>query len=69
VDHRRRCVCPRAIDRDGVLYDPPNLLGWRTVPFREMFREPVRRPVLVGNDANLACIGERSLARPAVSMM
>ncbi|MBF8299383.1 MAG: glucokinase, family [Dehalococcoidia bacterium] len=46
------------LDKDGVLYDPPNLIGWRTVPFKAMLEERFDAPVLIGNDANLACIGE-----------
>lgn len=46
------------LDRDGVIYDPPNLIGWRNVPFRAMLQERFDAPVRLGNDANLACLGE-----------
>jgi glucokinase len=46
------------LDRDGVLFDPPNLIGWRTVPFKALLEQRVPAPVFIGNDANLACLGE-----------
>lgn len=47
------------IDADGVLYDPPNLIGWKTVRFKELLEQRFDAPVAIGNDANLACLGER----------
>ena len=46
------------LDKDGVLFDPPNLAGWRTVPFKTILEERFDVPVWIGNDANLACLGE-----------
>ena len=40
------------------MHDPPNLVGWGTVPIKAMLRERLRAPVSVGNDANVACLGE-----------
>lgn len=48
------------LDRDGVILAPPNLIGWREVPIREMLAERFPVPVWVGNDATLACLGEHT---------
>jgi glucokinase len=42
----------------GVVFQPPNLSGWHNVPLAEMLNERLRIPVKIGNDANLAAIGE-----------
>ena len=44
--------------KTGVVYSPPNLLGWRDVPLAAMLRERLDVPVVVGNDANAAALGE-----------
>jgi glucokinase len=46
--------------RTGVVFDPPNLAGWRDVPLGELLRDELGIPVYVGNDANLAAVGERA---------
>lgn len=42
----------------GVLVNPPNLPGWTNVPLAAMLRDALDCPVHLGNDANLACLGE-----------
>ena len=42
----------------GVVYDPPNLPGWKNVPVRELFSQQFRVPIFVENDANAAALGE-----------
>ncbi|MHB1161055.1 MAG: ROK family protein [Chloroflexota bacterium] len=42
----------------GVIHNPPNLPGWDRVPIRQLFEERYGLPTLVGNDANLAAVGE-----------
>lgn len=42
----------------GVVYSPPNLPGWNNVPLREILEKSTRLPVYLGNDANLAALGE-----------
>ncbi len=42
----------------GVLYNPPNLPGWESVPMRQLFEERYGLPAHVANDANLAAMGE-----------
>lgn len=44
----------------GVLHNPPNLPGWDTVPIRKLFEERYGLRTVVGNDANLAAVGEHS---------
>jgi len=42
----------------GVIYNPPNMPGWDAVPLRQLFEERFGIPTRVGNDANLAAMGE-----------
>lgn len=42
----------------GVVAQTPNLPGWRNVPVKAIFERALDLPVHVGNDANLAAIGE-----------
>ena len=46
------------VDRHGVIHNPPNLVGWKTVPFKAMLQQRFAVPVWLGNDANVACLGE-----------
>jgi predicted NBD/HSP70 family sugar kinase len=52
---------PGAVDPDqGVIVGVvPNLPGWSEVPVAEMLRRGLDAPILVGNDVNLAILGER----------
>jgi glucokinase len=52
-------AAPGPLDPDtGVIYNPPNMPGWDTVPLRQLFEARYRTPVRVANDANLAAVGE-----------
>lgn len=42
----------------GVIISPPNLPGWEQVPVRAILSSQLDCPVFVGNDANLAALGE-----------
>ncbi|MEW6232294.1 MAG: ROK family protein [Chloroflexota bacterium] len=42
----------------GVISTPPNLPGWHDVPLRDLLAQEFHLPVYVGNDANLAALGE-----------
>ncbi|MGI8587871.1 MAG: ROK family protein [Chloroflexia bacterium] len=48
----------------GILYSPPNLPGWDSVPLRDILGERLAAlldrpvPVQLGNDANAAALGE-----------
>lgn len=44
--------------KTGVVFYPPNLPGWVNVPLREILEERTGLPVFLGNDANLAALGE-----------
>jgi glucokinase len=42
----------------GIIYSPPNLPGWKDVPLRDLLEAETGLPVFLGNDANLAALGE-----------
>jgi glucokinase len=42
----------------GILYNPPNLLGWSNLPLRSFLEERYSVPVRVDNDANAAGLAE-----------
>ena len=42
----------------GVLLTSPNLLAWYNTPIKSIFEKELKLPVCVGNDANLAALGE-----------
>ena len=42
----------------GILYQPPNLMALDGVSLKEVWRERFALPVVLGNDANLAAMGE-----------
>ena len=42
----------------GVIIEAPNVPGWINLPIRRLLEEQFHVPVLVGNDANLAALGE-----------
>ncbi|MCS7236057.1 MAG: ROK family protein [Armatimonadota bacterium] len=44
--------------RDGVVFEPPNLHGWKDVPLQRMLQERLGRAVVLENDANAAGLGE-----------
>jgi glucokinase len=43
----------------GIVMYAPNLPGWLDVPLREILRREMGLPVEIGNDANLAALGEQ----------
>lgn len=42
----------------GVILRAPNLPGWEDIPLRKMIEDAFNLPVSVGNDANVAALGE-----------
>jgi len=53
-------AAPGPLDHDkGIIYDPPNLPGWKEVPLKQLFEDEFRKPTFVGNDANLGAVAER----------
>jgi glucokinase len=53
-------ICsPGPLDHQtGVILDPPNLTGWRDVPFRQMLADRLELPVSLEHDAKAAALGE-----------
>jgi glucokinase len=53
-------ICsPGPLDHaSGVILDPPNLTGWRNVPFRQMLADRLEIPVVLEHDAKAAALGE-----------
>jgi glucokinase len=53
-------ICsPGPLDHQaGVILDPPNLTGWRDVPFRRMLADHLKLPVSLEHDAKAAALGE-----------
>ena len=42
----------------GIMYSPPNIPGLDGVSFKTIWKDSVECPILVGNDATLAALGE-----------
>jgi len=42
----------------GIVLKGPNLPGWINIPLKEIMEPRLGRPVFLGNDANLAALGE-----------
>jgi glucokinase len=42
----------------GVLLEAPNIPGWEDMPLQKYLQERFHTPVMLGNDANLAALGE-----------
>lgn len=43
----------------GVILEAPNLPGWEDLPLKDRLSSSLSRPVVVGNDANLAALAEQ----------
>ena len=43
---------------EGLIVEAPNVPGWINIPIRDILENEFHTPVLVGNDANLAAMGE-----------
>lgn len=44
--------------KKGVVFSPPNLVGWLYVPLKDILEKKLGRPVVIENDANAAALGE-----------
>ncbi len=42
----------------GVVIEAPNIPGWENLPLQKAMQDRLGRPVFIGNDANLAALGE-----------
>ncbi len=50
---------PGPLDAEsGVIFNPPNLIGWDNVSLKDILEEELKMPVSVENDANSAALGE-----------
>ncbi|MCJ7823908.1 MAG: ROK family protein, partial [Anaerolineales bacterium] len=59
VDLRIGIGAPGPLDpRNGVILSSPNLAGWTNIPLRDRLSEHFGVPVFLGNDANVAALGE-----------
>ncbi len=43
---------------DGIVLEAPNIPGWTNLPLKKLIQECFDVPVAIGNDANLAALGE-----------
>ena len=48
---------PGPVDKDGIIHNAVNL-GWGTFSVKEALQKVIDMPVAVGNDANVAALGE-----------
>ncbi len=52
-------AAPGPIDpRQGIIREAPNIQGWVNIPLRKHLEDRFHVPVALGNDANLAALGE-----------
>ncbi len=42
----------------GIVYEAPNIPGWTNLPLKKLLQDRFNVPVEIGNDANLAALGE-----------
>jgi glucokinase len=43
---------------EGIIYEAPNIPSWTNLPLKKLIQERFNVPVAIGNDANLAALGE-----------
>jgi glucokinase len=43
---------------EGIVFEAPNIPGWKNIPLKQHLQERFKIPAAVGNDANLAALGE-----------
>ncbi len=54
--------CPGPLDlKNGIILNPPNLLGWENFKIKEYLSNEFNLPVAVNNDANLAGLSEAKI--------
>jgi glucokinase len=52
-------ACPGPLNsREGIVYETPNLSGWKNVPAKSILQDKLQLPVALINDANAAAYGE-----------
>ncbi len=51
--------CPGPLDsRKGIIFEMPNLRGWKRVALKKMLEKEFKLPVKIQNDANCSALGE-----------
>jgi glucokinase len=43
---------------EGIIFEAPNIPSWNNLPLKKLIQEQFNVPVAIGNDANLAALGE-----------
>jgi len=43
---------------EGIIYSAPNIPEWKQLPLRNLLQQKYNVPVVIGNDANMAALGE-----------
>ena len=43
---------------EGIVLEAPNIPGWTNLPLKKLLQERFNVPIAIGNDANLAALGE-----------
>jgi len=43
---------------EGIIFEAPNIPGWTNLPLKKLIQDHFNVPVAIGNDANLAALGE-----------
>ena len=52
-------AAPGYLDPDlGIVYEAPNIPDWKNYPLRKILEDTFNVPIFLGNDANLAALGE-----------
>ena len=61
-DHTMKAVgiaAPGFLDpKKGVVYEAPNIPGWNNLELKKIIEDSINAPVFIGNDANMAALGE-----------
>ncbi len=62
TDERVKAIglaAPGPLDpKNGIVFSAPNIPGWINLPLRQIIADRFGLPVILGNDANLAAVGE-----------
>jgi glucokinase len=43
---------------EGIIFEAPNIPGWNNLPLKKLIQDQFNVPVAIGNDGNLAALGE-----------
>jgi glucokinase len=52
-------AAPGPLDpRKGIIFEAPNIPGWTNLPLKKILEDRFKVPAMIGNDANMAAVGE-----------